>query len=640
MIALWLAFSASAATVDVSHFPVSAPVELPASGPVRIAVPPALRSLDDPGDGSDLLLVDAEGRPVPVAALHGGPAFDEVPVAVRPADDPRGGTGAAWAVDVGLRPVDALRVELPSTPLAATVTVYDARGEAVSEPTRIWRLRGGVHDLVHLRPSDGRLTLVVEPHGNGRVVAPSVKALRQRSPGVAPDRLRLPVANRVVQENGWIRHDLVLPQPLPVRAVHLDPVEAVFQREAAVVPTPTHALPDVLGPDVYPHETTPVERVRLGHVDVEQVRVPVSERSDALSLLVEARGLPPLTLGEVEVELAGLQLVVEDPGPGPHTLYGGAPAGTAPVWDLAAASPELARLPTEVIAPGEVRPHPGWIPPEVRAELAGPGTTVPLEGFRFRRPVRGEGLVRVPLPHDVLARTRADLGDLRLLTEDGRQVPYLLRRRGGEQALRDLPVERVERGGESVLTITLPHPDVPVSSVHLRTPATLFERRVTVSRVGGASLVPLRSVPWHATDRPGTLGVALEQRVGDRLVITIENGDDPPLPVDAVEVRWPAWEIVARLPDEPVALWYGDPRRTAPSYDLALLDGSLRHRAADLALLGDAEATSAAPLTTVDRALVAGGLGILVLGLGGLLVALVRATPEDLEGEPPHDVVS
>src|SRR5690606_27929609 len=100
---------------------------------------------------------------------------------------------------------------------------------------------------------------------------------------------------------------------------------------------------------------------------------------------------------------------------------------------------------------------------------------------------------------------RADLGDLRLLTDDGRQVPYVLRRRMGEAPFADLPVERVERGGDSVFTLELPHPDVPVSSVHLRTPSTLFERRVTVSRVGGSSLVPLRSIRWHAADRPGTV---------------------------------------------------------------------------------------------------------------------------------------
>src|SRR5690606_4333829 len=127
---------------------------------------------------------------------------------------------------------------------------------------------------------------------------------------------------------------------------------------------------------------------------------------------------------------------------------------------------------------------------------------------------------------------------------------------------------------------------------------------------------------------------------GDRLVVTIENGDDPPLPVEAVELRWPAWELVARLPDEPVALWYGDPRRAAPSYDLALLDGSLRHRAAAPAALGEAEATRAAPLGAIDRALVAGGVGVLVLGLAGRLLALIHATPEDPDSEPPPDVMS
>src|SRR5690606_23021062 len=131
-----------------------------------------------------------------------------------------------------------------------------------------------------------------------------------------------------------------------------------------------------------------------------------------------------------------------------HTLYAGAPAGTSPVWDLAVAGPELAREAAPVVTPGAARPHADWTPPEVRAELAGPGTAVPLDGFTRRAAVRGEGLVRIPLPHHVLAEARADLGDLRLLTDDGRQVPYVLRRRMGEAPFADLPVERVERGGD------------------------------------------------------------------------------------------------------------------------------------------------------------------------------------------------
>src|SRR5690606_1601385 len=108
-------------------------------------------------------------------------------------------------------------------------------------------------------------------HGDGRPVPPRVTALRQRSAGVAPDRLRLPVASTVVQENGWVRYDVALPRPLPVTAVHPDAAELVFRRAAGVVPALTHPPPDFLAPDLFPVETAPVERVRLGHVDVEQV---------------------------------------------------------------------------------------------------------------------------------------------------------------------------------------------------------------------------------------------------------------------------------------------------------------------------------------------------------------------------------
>lgn len=630
MIALWLALTTSASAVDLTRFPLAAPVDLPDEGPARIVVPPELRSLDDRGDGSDLLLADGRGRAVPVAALTGPPTWEaSPPLPLQPADTPH-----TWTVDVGARPVDALRVELPNTPLAATVTVFDERGAAVSEPTRIWRLSGGEHSLVPMEPSDGRLTLRVEPHGNARTAPPSVRALLQRSPGVDPDRLRVPVSGWIVQENGWVRYDIVLPHSVPVAAIHLDPIETIFQRDAGVMPTPLEAAPALWSHDPFPSETTRVERIQLGHVDVQQARVPVPEPADRLSLLVEARGLPPLSITEVELEVPGLHLLVEEPGPGPHTLYGGAPVGSSPVWDLSVAAPELVRGARALVRPGPVRDHTDWIPPEVRYELADPGPEVDSRDFSTRRPVQGEGLVRVLLPHEVLTSVRSDLGDLRLLTDDERQVPYLLRR-AGEQPYQDLVVQRTEHGSESRFTIELPHPDVPLASVHLRTPSTLFERRVTLSRVGSTGLVPLRTVRWHAADRPTTLGIVLEQRVGDRLVVTIDNGDDKPLPVDDIELRWPSWELLTRLPDEPVSLYYGDPRRAPPSYDLALLDLSLRRRAAELATLGEPEALGGSSLSSLDRTLVAGGLAVLVLGLLGLLLALVRATAEDPDAEAP-----
>lgn len=630
MIALWTALLV-AQGAELHRFPRVAEVDLPEQGAVRIVVPHALRTAEDPESATDLLLVDGEGHPVPVVRLDSAPtwsahSFERADL--HPTDDP-----GTWRVDVGQRPVDALQIRLPHAPLAATVTVRDPHGDILGGPSLIWEVRAGRQDEVPLTtPAAGLLTLELRVHSDRRAVEPVVTGLRAQDPGVQPERIRVPVASWVVQEDGWARYEVVLPQPLPVQAVWLDPVEEVFERQVSVIATPTtHARG--LHHRAYPQDLHSVERIRLGHVDVEQTRVPVALRTDQLTILVEAQSKPPLLLPEVEIEIPGVELVALDPGPGPHQLYGGAPVGTSQAWDLAAAAPELAREAVSVVRPGPVSSNPDWMPPEVRANLVTPSTELDPSRFRWQHAVHGEGLRRIPLSDEVLAHARPDLSDLRLLTDDGRQVPYILQRRGGEHTWSDLKWTRTERGSTSHIEVPLPWKDAPVSSVQLHTEAPLFDRRVVLSR-SGATLEPLRAVRWLGTDRPSTLGIAVEHPVGDRLVISIENGDDPPLPIERIDVRWPAWELVASLPTEPVRLVYGDPRISAPSYDLMLLQRELSRRAVTEANLGPREAANPPALTVLDKVLVTGGIGVLVLGLAGLLLALLRATPESSEGEP------
>ena len=55
----------------------------------------------------------------------------------------------------------------------------------------------------------------------------------------------------------------------------------------------------------------------------------------------------------------------------------------------------------------------------------------------------------------------------------------------------------------------------------------------------------------HASgaERPGAMAVAVDAPMGDRLVVEIDNGDDPPLPVTGVTVLRPRFELVAVLPE-------------------------------------------------------------------------------------------
>jgi len=626
MIALLLA-SSLAFGVDKNQFPLVADVTLPETGTVRIHVPPSLRTPDDPHDASDFVLVDGNGNPVPIATINTDAKWDDSwlrdttvsPTAKRD----------VWNVDVGGRPIDGLKVGVESVGLGMTVTVRDPKGKIVGGPTLVWRMPDKTQDIVRIEPSRGKLEVSLEYHGWARRHFADIQTLRLLELGVEEETIRVPVSDVVVQENGWARYDIDLPRPLPVKSVRVLAAEPIFERTASVQSiawetTPTAELTYMIYPDQ--HQT--ISRVRFEDVSVDRADVPVHLSDDRLSLLISANEWAPLDVQEVDLVIPGMHLIVSDAGPGPHTLYAGARSGTSAQWDLAAATPELARLRVEVIEPGSPRANPDWVPPEVRANLVDPSTEIDLVGFAWTRPIVGQGLSRIPLSDDVLAHAKVDLADLRLVTDDGFQVPYLLRRRGGEHTWRDLVETRTERGKTSVITIDLPYADTPVSSVHVSTSAPVFSRRVTLSRQSGPQLSPLRSVRWVATDRPERLGIEVGGRVGDKLVITIDNGDDPPLPIDDIEVRWPAWELLSVLPDAEVSLYSGDPRRQSPDYDIALLSEEIRHRALEVASVGERTAVDPPPLSGLDKGLLAGGVGVLIFGLFGLLLALLRTTEE------------
>jgi hypothetical protein len=183
-----------------------------------------------------------------------------------------------------------------------------------------------------------------------------------------------------------------------------------------------------------------------------------------------------------------------------------------------------------------------------------------------------------------------------------------------------------------VLEIPVADPAVPLSSVTLWTDAPVFSRRVSVARVRGGELEYLRATRWQGDGGPTALTFDLGQRIGDTLVVTLHDGDNPPLPLTDVTLRAPSWELVAALPEDvEVRLLTGDPRRSAPTYDLALVTAELRQRPLADATLGERAPIRVPPLSWLDRLFVAGGLGVLAVGLLGLLAEVLRRTATPTE---------
>jgi len=642
LLSLSLSQSAHAAppvAVDPARYPRQATVDplacgacpLPAragQGVLRIPVPLDLRSPADPADASDLALLDAQGQPLAVAVARGLGEAETVPLFARATED-----RDTWIIDDPDRPLDGLDLDLWGSEWAVTAAVDRWTGSAwtpVAGPRLLWAA-GGASDrrLALPRGTDGRLRLRLLRHFAPRFSSPDLSGVLWTAPHVDPVELSLPISQAALQENGWTRYTVALPRPLPVQAVRLEVSDPVFERQVDV------ELSGQTDPWYQPSGDSTIRRVLLGGATLDQVTVPVQGTpADLLVLWVDSQGQAPLDLTGVTVQLPGEELLVPDPGEGPLTLLGGAEPRTTPTGDLQLALPELSRLASATVSAGPVSANPAWSPPELRARLAEPSTSLDMTGLRWSQPVAGPvGLVRISLSAEVLADARVDQGDLRLVDALGHQVPYLLRRRPLDQDLGELQVERSEDGSTSRLRVALPqageHGDgPPVSTLHLHTVAPLFSRQVTVSRARAAVLEPLRTCQWVGKDRPSELSLDIGQPVGAELIVSIDNGDDPPLPVDRVEVTVATWDMVAWLPEGGAQLVYGDPNREAPDYDLALLEQDLVSRATTEASLGARRALDPTPASSWEKGLVLGGLAALVAGLGALVLGLVRAVPE------------
>jgi len=617
----------AAGAVEVERFPMVGDLSLPSEGVSRIHVPLELRGAEDPDDASDMVLLNGAGEPVPWAVVKNtGP-----------------GTSVDWKVagfewramieenqfrlSVSDLPVDYVEVALVAQTVVATARVderVDGQWSNTGIEVVIWEQGSWQDRLVPLPHRLGEYRLRLQPHRGTPKGNPEIHGYRYLQPTAPPDLLTVPVQSWWVNDQGWTRYLVDLDRPLPMSRVKLHTSVDVFQRDATVIaidPWDDDASVRSYG---LSYNLGRIQRLMLGAAHLDQVWVSANDvRTNRIAIDVSTKGEAALPIDTVTVEVPGLHLLVRDPGAGPFQLYAGAPEGTAPTWELQVAAAELDRLSGAAIEVEHPRDNPDYRPPEVRGNLSGPGTVYSVRRMTTEHEIVGDaGLVRVGLTPGVLVEARPDLGDLRVLDPDGRQIPYLLRRRGGEHPLEELTFERREEGSRSFLSVTLPTEGLPLSSVTLSTDAPLFSRRVTVFRTVGAELDPVRTYDWVGSDRPSQVTLQLHQTFTDQLVVAIDNGDDPPLPVSAIKAAWPAWEVVTTVPEAGARLVYGDHSASRPHYDLALLKDEVERRATRKGELGP-PATMINPTSMFDTGVVLMGVAVLVLGLLALIVGVI-----------------
>jgi hypothetical protein len=239
-----------------------------------------------------------------------------------------------------------------------------------------------------------------------------------------------------------------------------------------------------------------------------------------------------------------------------------------------------------------------------RSQTAAPG--MPATGARLDRsafahqrriPAGPPGAASLRLDAAVLAHSR--VSDVRIVTRDGDQVPYLCEAAASPVRVTLSPLQVVDGAdvadsvsprlgrSRSVYALVLPGAHLPASHLVLETAARVFDREVDIlaqredargPRAGGWRMVgsgrwvnadPDRGAPPLVLEIP-PLGTTMARLI-------VDEGDNRPLVIGRATLEVPTWELrFFREAAEDLWLVYGNDAIDAPRYDLALLAPRLR----------------------------------------------------------------
>lgn len=397
---------------------------------------------------------------------------------------------------------------------------------------------------------------------------------------------------------------------MPLAALTFDTKEPLFMRRVTVTVREVR--------EAVPGERTvgagTVYRVALDGAPARaQLEVPLNFTAPTREVLVHIFNgdSPPLALDGVRLQRWPVNLLFMAPAFGRFALLSGNPQAGSPHYDLAGFADQLRAAGATAVVPGAMEAVPNYHPRESLAE--DPLPDVPLAGAPLdatdwpdRRQVGIEhaGVQELELDLEALARSRADFGDLRLLRE-GNQIPYVLELPSLARSLNLSPVAAPDpkRRSVSVWQLQLPHAGAPLRRLVLSSRTPLFSREFRiyekVSTPEGRSYENLlASGAWSRTPEPGVpltrVFELLDRMRTDTLWIETDNGDNPAISLDGVQVVYPVARLIFKVADtDGFSLIYGNKDGIAPRYDLRLVAEKLLTSSRNLATLGAGETNHA-----------------------------------------------
>ena len=625
------------------------------------------RAPDDPDAGAvaagglaDLRLFDAAGAEIPhllVANPDAAPVWREasaiLPVAAVETDRQR---TSGFEADLGEAVlVDRFRLDRLPPPYLKRL-----RLEGSGDRAR-WTLlveEGTVFDLPQPQLRQVELGFVPGPYRYFRVTWDDSRSGRIGPPPSASARIVshiMPAATlttaviveRRPSEPGRSRFRLRLPGArLPIVALDLDVAPGHVMRDAEVYEarlTGAEATPALIGRGT-------LKRVEQESITAEALRVHIQPPVEPeLDLVIDDGNNPPLDLRGVTARFAELPWIYFESKGTVLARYGNSTL-PPPRYDLEAVRPSL-RI--------EQVPEARWGEPRTRtdvdnqtsvADLPTVGATIDAAKFKYVRDIpSGEpGMVALRLDEAVLAHSGgivSRFGDVRVIGEDGRQVPYLVER-SSEPLSVDVMLERLDpvpsslrtRPSETVYGIAWPHERLSSAQLVLTTNTRVFRRRVSIAAERQPDrerrdpwVETLASAEWVNANQERAapaLTLPLPDTDAKQLLIVVDEGDNSVLSIASGRLLFPQYRLrFFRGPQATLRLAYGQPELAAPNYDLALLAPRLLGVSAMEAAAGAERAESQTPAASplppqVFWAIVTAAVLVLVF----LIVRLLRTS--------------
>jgi hypothetical protein len=673
VIALVVAAPAAQQTPPATPFRYERPIQTGGPGPRRLAIDVPLlvggspfRGRVTPGAGlTDLRFFDPNGQELPYLLVPNPP---EQPVwrsaqtlAVAAVETPALKT-SGFEIDLG-QPIviDRFRLDGITGPFLKRI-----RLEGSGDRAR-WTLlvdEGTLFDLPQERLVQNELgfapgayryvRLTWDDTRSGRLPKPDVASVREVRNVIPSPPLTTPLTfERRPSEPGRGQFRVRLPAPrLPIVALDVDIAGTRILRQATVFE------PHLSGGQVVPTQlgASVLRRVVQDEMTASAIRIPIaSPEEPLLDLVIDEGNNPPSEIRSITAVFAELPWIYFESNSDTVIARYGNPSLKAPRYDLEAVRQTLSIATTMQAAWGEARLRSET---ENVSSVAPPlptvGATVDPASFRYVRsiPAGEPGLVTIPLDAAVLAHARsAGFADIRVLDTTNRQVPYLVERASEPLSL-DLTIAPVATRPASlpadrpvsVYRLRLPLERLPSARVVLTTPARVFTRRVTIGvehapdrRQRDPWFEPLATSDWSHADQESpspALTMAIPPIEGRDVLVTVEEGDNSPLPLSPARLLLPSYRLrLFRGRDAALRLAYGRDDLSPPQYDLALIAPQLTGVAATEVM--PAAEQAAAPdsrLTLLSPQIFWGVLGVAVLVLIGLVVRLVRKS--DVQSTP------